>query len=229
MFLCACILNGWRTRILKNDNFPLFLQFTIRVAACSVGELVGRRCCSIEMDCSALDERKESGNDSLFHLHQLSQAASTEIPMQINHGQLKIWRLYYLLLQIPLTLYDDPMCCAYWCVGAPLAGDGSAFRKNEYGQQLCEDCGKRLNRCKGQLYKKLPGLICQECYNTERSPVSSALAAPPPAPVASRSHKRKFPFEGRSTTTISMTMPPTFNFYSFQQQGWKLLNSSRID
>jgi len=119
------------------------------------------------------------------------------------------------------------MCCAYWCVGAPLAGDGSAFRKNEYGQQLCEDCGKRLNRCKGKLYKKLPGLICQECYNTERSPVSSALAAPPPAPVASRSHKRKFPFEGRSTTTISMTMPPTFNFYSLQQQGWKLLNSSR--
>ena len=119
------------------------------------------------------------------------------------------------------------MCFAYWCVGAPLAGDGSAFRKNEYGQQLCEDCGKRLNRCKGKLYKKLPGLICQECYNTERSPVSSALAAPPPAPVASRSHKRKFPFEGRSTTTISMTMPPTFNFYSLQQQGWKLLNSSR--
>ena len=90
MFLCIYISNGWRTRILKNDNYPLFLQFTIRVSACSVGELVGRHCCSIEMDCSALDERKESGNDSLFHLHQLSQAASTEIPMQINHGQLMI-------------------------------------------------------------------------------------------------------------------------------------------
>ena len=132
-----------------------------------------------------------------------------------------------MLLQIPITLYNDLMCCAYWYVGAPLVSVGLISRVDSAGKPACEECGKRLNRCKGQLYKKLPGLNCQECYNTERFPVSSALAAPPPAPVARRSHKRKSPFEGRSTTIISMTMPPTFNFYSLQQQGWKLLNSSR--
>ena len=109
-----------------------------------MGELVGRRCCSIEMDCSALDERKESGNDSLFHLHQLSQAASTEIPMQINHGQLKIEGYASCCYKIPITLYNDLMCCAYWYVGAPLVSVGLISRVDSASKPACEECGKSM-------------------------------------------------------------------------------------
>ena len=47
-----------------------------------------------------------------------------------------------------MTLINAPFMCASLCVGAPSAGECLKARVNDYGQQLCEICGIRLNKVK---------------------------------------------------------------------------------
>jgi hypothetical protein len=65
-------------------------------------------------------------------------------------------------------------------------------RVDSAGKQVCEDCGKRLSRCKGKLHNSGAGKICQSCYNKARNPSSVALPAASASPAAfQRSHKRR--------------------------------------
>jgi hypothetical protein len=100
------------------------------------------------------------------------------------------------------------MLCAYSRVGAPHVPSCSAPRVDSSGWPACEECGRRLSTCKGKLYKRDPGRICQECKNKElKAPfgvTAAAAAAPPPAPP--RSHKRRAesdPGESSDTAAIS--------------------------
>jgi hypothetical protein len=59
------------------------------------------------------------------------------------------------------------------------------------GYVACEECGRRLSRCKGKLHKKDPGHICQSCYDKIRRHPSSASPTSPPLSSPKRSHKRR--------------------------------------
>ena len=63
------------------------------------------------------------------------------------------------------------------------------------GQPACEDCGKRLSRCKGKLHKSGAGHICQRCFNRTWRLPSTAVATPTVTAVTlgapKRSHKRR--------------------------------------
>ena len=78
-------------------------------------------------------------------------------------------------------------CC---CEGAPLATLGTEPRVDSDGQPACEDCGRRLSRCKGKLHKSGAGHSCHLCYMPTHRTQSSAAPALAPAP-AQRSPKRK--------------------------------------
>ena len=53
------------------------------------GALAGPRCCSMEVDSSPLDERKEGGDDALVQVHDSGDGGSIGSPMQIDHGQMR--------------------------------------------------------------------------------------------------------------------------------------------
>ena len=76
--------------------------------------------------------------------------------------------------------------------------------------QLCEQCGTRLSRCKGRLYKRDPGRICQFCFDKQRRGAHRpAEAAPTSSPH--RSHKRRAqsdPGEFRAALAAA-TAPPS--------------------
>jgi hypothetical protein len=61
--------------------------------------------------------------------------------------------------------------------------------------QLCEQCGTRLSRCKGKLHKSGAGHICQRCFNRTWRLPSTADATPTATAVTlgapKRSHKRR--------------------------------------
>ena len=61
--------------------------FTPHAAPCEGGALADPRCCSMEVDYSPLDERKEGGDGALVQVHDSGDGGSTDSPMQIDHGQ----------------------------------------------------------------------------------------------------------------------------------------------
>jgi len=67
---------------------------------------------------------------------------------------------------------------------------GLHARHDAFGYQLCERCGKRLNRCKGKLHRHGSGHICQHCYNQARPAVK-------PAP---KQHRAKRPYDTLQST-----------------------------
>jgi hypothetical protein len=78
-----------------------------------------------------------------------------------------------------------------------VAHAGPAVARRDAGGRLaCEDCGTRLSRCKGKLYSRPLGKICQLCYNNAIRPhsarVSESCSAPPsPSPLPPPSKKRR--------------------------------------
>ena len=116
---------------------------------------------------------------------------------------------------LTLTLYDAPVLCACCGVGAPLATLGAAPRVDSDGQPVCEDCAKRLSRCKGKLHRHGPGHICHCCYTRASRPVSATatVAAATTAAAASlRSRKRRAqsdPGEPRPRTPSPRRTRPT--------------------
>ena len=62
------------------------LAFTPHAAPCEGGALADPRCCSMEVNYSPLDERKEGGDGALVQVHDSGDGGSTDSPMQIDHG-----------------------------------------------------------------------------------------------------------------------------------------------
>src|SRR5688572_5548052 len=86
----------------------------------------------------------------------------------------------------------NPVSCSCCCVGAPLVSAGPIARVDSAGKPACEDCGARLNRCKGKLHNSGVGKICTHCFNIKLG----LIAAPNPistraAATLQRSHKRR--------------------------------------
>ena len=102
-------------------------------------------------------------------------------------------RRYYPLLPHQRSSIAAPVSPGHCCAGGQVGTAGGTPRRASNGEQLCEECCRRLSRCKGKLYKKDPGHICQACYNKASRPsfaaadsTASAAAVAPP-----RSHKRR--------------------------------------
>ena len=83
-------------------------------------------------------------------------------------GQQHACRQYHSLPPLPRMLIDTPVCAACCRAGAVLASVGAASRVDSDGQPACEDCGRRLSRCKGKLHRNGAGKCCQSCYNAAR-------------------------------------------------------------
>lgn len=87
-----------------------------------------------------------------------------------------------------LPLINAPVCFVCDCEGAPLAGVGLTPRVNEYGQQLCEKCGERLNRVKHHRAHG-PGRACiPRCKSSKHRSADDAL---PTVTVASSPAKKR--------------------------------------
>jgi len=46
----------------------------------------------METDTGSIDERKEGSDGALIPLQELIAVAAEDFPMQIDHGQMLIWR-----------------------------------------------------------------------------------------------------------------------------------------
>lgn len=98
---------------------------------------------------------------------------------------------------------------------------------NEYGQQLCELCGARLNRVK-HTHKHGPGHACHpRCKPSKRAVDGGALDSTHPA----RSHKRARPGSGQQPISPAVLIaPPPLPIPpqpSFCTHGWSRRPSSR--
>ena len=91
-------------------------------------------------------------------------------------------------------LTDAPPKCACCCAGAAAVSAGPGPREDSSGKPACEDCGTRLSRCKGKLYKRGAGKICQGCYNEARP------AAQPSATPLTPVQRSKRPYESLAST-----------------------------
>ena len=98
------------------------------------------------------------------------------------------------------TQFYSLACCCHFHVGVPMVCAGPAARMDAAGYAACEECGRRLNRCKGKLYSYGPGKICHNCYNNLKRPTTPA----PPPPSLPRS-KRPLSDSGQSTATLTDT------------------------
>ena len=134
------------------------------------------------------------------------------------------------------ALIDAPMCGAYCCAGAPLAGAGLEPRVNEYGQQLCELCGARLNRVKHHRAHGA-GRACHPQCKPSKHAVDSAALVPA---VAVRSHKRgpTDPGKQQPAPAVLIASPPLLtpakatltrlhDRDSWMEQGWKMMRGNR--
>ena len=99
-------------------------------------------------------------------------------------------RRYHHLPPPALIQYNAHVFLVYSCAGTLLVIGGSVARRDSAGWPACEECGRRLSRCKGKLHRHGPGHVCQRCYNQQRH--STAVAAPSVAPaVHKQSRKRR--------------------------------------
>jgi hypothetical protein len=125
------------------------------------------------------------------------------------------------------ALIDAPMYVLYCCVGSPLAGVGLHPRTNDYGQQLCEKCGERLNRVKHHRAYG-PGRACHPRCQSQRRAADDTAPVPT---AAARSHKRASTNPGKQQTApavlIAQPPPPASPRPSFRTHGSSLRSSSR--
>lgn len=104
-----------------------------------------------------------------------------------------------------------------------MAGVGLTPRVNDYGQQLCEKCGTRLNRVK-HTTKCSVGKKCHpRCKSKGR--VTDSLAPPLSTPI--RSHKRKESPTGQQQSTPSLIIAPPPPHCSWNTHGASVRSSSR--
>lgn len=101
------------------------------------------------------------------------------------------WKLAHPFPPTPLTRLHAPASCAHCRMGALLATPGTAARVDSDGQPACEECGRRLSRCKGKLHKHEKGRICQQCYDDLRRSSSASSPPDPSAPPATLPRKRR--------------------------------------
>jgi hypothetical protein len=84
--------------------------------------------------------------------------------------------------------------------------------------QLCEDCGRRLSRCKGKLHRSGVGKICTRCFNIKAGLIAAPNSAVPAATVPPlRSHKRRAdsdPGEHTAAVVYSPATPDTFSLFT---------------
>ncbi len=122
----------------------------------------------------------------------------------------------YLILPLQLIACDAPVACACWCVDAPHVPSCSRPRVDSSGWPACEECGRRLSTCKGKLYKRDPGRICQSCFDTQRRGArrTSSAASLSPGSVEEtikRSHKRRAtsdPGQSAADNAVALTPAP---------------------
>jgi hypothetical protein len=108
-------------------------------------------------------------------------------------------------------------------------------RVDTSGWPACEDCGKRLSKCKGKLYVQSPGKICNNCYfKKHHSPPSASSAFPIPPPKRRRvvsdpgEHSITSQLAGNKRIAAplqSSSSPPSP--YSFSSHGWSRCDTSR--
>jgi hypothetical protein len=184
----------------------------------------------MEVDWGAIEEVKETSDGAHLTAGGSTNGRSEDFPMEINSGQMQILLWGYQGVPPRLTLVDTLLSCVCFYVGAPSAGECLKARVNDYGQQLCEICGTRLNKCQGKLYKKPPGLICHLCYNDPERTSRLPSAAPPP----DRSHKRKQPPTGQliENSALSIISLPSFpislrNSTTWPKQRFQLIPANR--
>jgi hypothetical protein len=122
---------------------------------------------------------------------------------------------------------SDSLCCVLgFCAGGAVVSAGlSVQRVDKAGKPACEDCGTRLYRCKGRLYKQDPGKICHACYNLKYRPSSAAAdddddddAALLPAPKKRR--VQSDPGELASSFQQQLTL---HDRDSWEKQRWKFV------
>lgn len=123
------------------------------------------------------------------------------------------------------------MVCASADVGALRVSEGSGARVDSSGWPACEECGRRLSRCKGKLYQHGPGKICQRCYNIKVGHQAASVTVPPPPP--SRSHKRQASSSAIAASPLPPfalsppEQPPLHLQPTFPMHGWALQHGHR--
>jgi hypothetical protein len=98
------------------------------------------------------------------------------------------------------------------------------------GKPACEKCERRLSTCKGKLYKRSPGYICQHCHNKEHRPPSAA-AARAAAAAAAADDPEVTPAPKRRRTLSDpgelIEVTPTVKLSALLEWGRELYSSTR--
>jgi hypothetical protein len=138
-------------------------------------------------------------------------------PLQLMERQVsqrQAWRLAHRCTPLLFTQLPSPVPCAHGGVGAPLVVGGSPRMDAPGLNQLCEQCGARLSRCKGKQRKCGAGHICQSCFDKQRRGTKHAVPAPLAhlagvQQAAERSHKRRAASDpGESAADHATTLAP---------------------
>jgi hypothetical protein len=128
--------------------------------------------------------------------------------MRISVSDMTRWSHADLFRPSPLTLCDARVYCACCRVVIPLVSSGSDARMDSAGYPACENCGKRLNRCKGM------GHICQSCIDNQRRGARGAASATLVASIdaaastSTRSPKRARLDTGQQQSQPAVTIAP---------------------
>jgi hypothetical protein len=74
--------------------------------------------------------------------------------------------------------------CASACAAvASVVHAGAGPQRDCSGSQLCEQCGSRLNRCKGEKHRSGAGHVCQRCYDNAKQEKQKQQLRQPATPV----------------------------------------------
>ena len=111
-------------------------------------------------------------------------------PLRIQVSKLGVMSQSKAKQTLALILLHAPASCACCCAGSSLAPPGAAPRTDSDGQLACEQCGKRLSRCKRPLHRHVPGHVCDPCFKVlKRTAAAPPSDAAPAAPKQSRKRR----------------------------------------
>ena len=97
----------------------------------------------MEVDSSAVEDRKESGGVAVSSERESSHGSLSVSPKPEQHGQMKIRKGCQSMSTQRLVLIDAPVDCVWLCVDVARVQQGAEPRTDGRRNQLCELCGRR--------------------------------------------------------------------------------------
>lgn len=82
------------------------------------------------------------------------------------------------------------MYTVYVYIGAQWVNEGSIARTDSSGWPACEQCGRRLSKCRGKKYKHGHGQCCVNCYTKREGYRLESIQQSKTQPVP-QLHKKK--------------------------------------